>query len=399
MTMRISTANSYDASLDALVRRQTALTDMQEQLSTTKRVNHASDDPAAAGRAERALASEKRADASQRAVDASKTAMTLSESALGDASDLMQQIREAMVASGNASYSDAERASLANQIQGLRDQLLSVANRTDGSGTHLFGGQGSDQAPFVDTTSGVQFRGVGGKVDAASGEPLPLTVDGDNAWMRARSGNGVFETRATVNNGNGWIDNGRVTDPQAVTGSTYSIQFSSAGGATTYSILQDGNPTAVAGAAFVPGRAIEFDGQSVTISGTPANGDEFTLAPSQPDLSVFDVLDRTVADLRTTSRSSGQKAQDNAHNLGALDAVMGQIQAARSAAGETLNRIDGVTGRLDAVRLASQTERENAEGLDMVKAISEFQNKQTGYDAALKSYALVQKISLFNYIS
>ena len=78
---------------------------------------------------------------------------------------------------------------------------------------------------------------------------------------------------------------------------------------------------------------------------------------------------------------------------------MAQLSAARSRVGETLNRIESVTGRLDDSRLASQTERAGAEGLDMVKAISEFQNKQTGYDAALKSYAMVQKISLFNYVS
>lgn len=35
----------------------------------------------------------------------------------------------------------------------------------------------------------------------------------------------------------------------------------------------------------------------------------------------------------------------------------------------------------------------------MVEAISEFQNKQTGYDAALKSYAMVQKLSLFQYVN
>jgi flagellar hook-associated protein 3 FlgL len=397
--MRISTANAYDASVSALTRQQIELTNTQEQLSTHKRVNRASDDPAAAGRAERALASEQRTDAGQRAVDASETAMTLSESALGDAGDLLQQIREAMVASGNASYSDAERKSLAEQISGLRNQLLSVANRTDGSGTYLFGGQGADQAPFVDAAGGVQYRGIGGEAISASGEALPLTVDGQVTWMSARTGNGVFETDAPISNGNAWIDNGRVTDPQAITGSSYTLQFSNVGGTVTYSVLQDGNPTAIAGAPFTPGKAVEFDGMSLTITGTPANGDEFTTVPSTPDASVFDVLDKAIADLKTPLRSSGRIAQDNSTNLGAVDSVLGQLQSTRSRVGETLNRIDGATGRLDALKLASQTERQNAEGLDMVEAISNFQNKETGYDAALKSYALVQKISLFNYIS
>jgi flagellar hook-associated protein 3 FlgL len=35
----------------------------------------------------------------------------------------------------------------------------------------------------------------------------------------------------------------------------------------------------------------------------------------------------------------------------------------------------------------------------MIKGISDFQNQQVGYEAALKSYASVQKLSLFNFIS
>jgi len=34
-----------------------------------------------------------------------------------------------------------------------------------------------------------------------------------------------------------------------------------------------------------------------------------------------------------------------------------------------------------------------------VHAISDFQNQQTGYDAALKSYASVQRLSLFQYVN
>ena len=64
-----------------------------------------------------------------------------------------------------------------------------------------------------------------------------------------------------------------------------------------------------------------------------------------------------------------------------------------------LNRIDSEGARLDTQKLASTTERTNAEDLDMVHAISEFQNKQSGYDAALKSYSMVQRLSLFQYVN
>ena len=43
-------------------------------------------------------------------------------------------------------------------------------------------------------------------------------------------------------------------------------------------------------------------------------------------------------------------------------------------------------------------DKSRAEDIDMVKGIADFQNQQTGYQAALQSYAQVQKLSLFNYL-
>ena len=397
--MRISTSNSYDASLGQLVKRQEDLSAAQEQLTTGKRVNRASDDPAAAARAERALAGENRAVAGQRAVDASKNAMTLTESALGDATDLLQQVRETLIAAGNATYTDAERKGLADKIGELRKQLVAVANRADGAGTYLFGGQGSGQAPFLDAAGGVVYRGGSGEAAVASSEVLPITTNGDQIWMQSRSGNGVFDTNAVTATGTAWIDSGHVTNPSALTGSTYSIQFSVAAGVTTYSILQDGAPTAQVGMPFKPGQAIEIDGMAATIAGSPADLDEFTLTPSTSSQTVFDTLDKAIADLKTPLRSGTQIAQSNADNLANLDQVMATISGARTRVGETLNRIDGVTGRLDALKLSSKTARSDAEDLDMTSAISDFANQQTGYDASLKAYTMVQKLSLFNYLN
>jgi flagellar hook-associated protein 3 FlgL len=395
--MRISTANSYASTLDTLIKRQNDLNSAQEQMSTTKRVNRSSDDPSAAARAERALAAEMRTDANQRAVDASQTAMTLSEGALADAGELMQQAREVMVEAGNAAYTDEQRKVLADKLTGIRTQLMAVANRQDAAGNYLFAGQSADQMPFVDAPGGVQYQGSGGQNDAASGEALPLTVDGQQSWMRARSGNGVFVTGPSTSTGSGWIDSGRVTDPSALTGDDYSIQFSVAAGVTTYSVLQNG-AAVVSGAPYTSGQTIAIDGMSVIVKGAPADLDQFEITPSTPDSNIFGVLDSAIGDLRTISRTGSQIAQANSTHLAALDSVMGTTQSARSAVGETLTRIDSITGRLDSTRLAAQTDRDNAEGLDMVRAISDFKTKQTGYDAALQGYAMVQKLSLFNYL-
>ena len=394
---RIATSNAYDSALTNLMSRQDNLTSTQEQMTSGKRVVKASDDPASAARAERARALEDRTTSSQKAVDASNNAMTLTESALGDASELLQQARELMVSAGDASYSDAERASKASAIAAIRSQLLSVANRPDGQGGFVFSGQGSGGAPFVDQPGGVVFKGVGGSVNVATDEPLPLTLDGGSIWLSANTGNGVFVTKNTNSTG-AWIDSGSVTAPDQITGSTYDIQFSTAGGATTYSVLQDGNPIST-GNAYNSGQDIIVAGMSFAITGTPADGDDFRTTPSAKTLSVFDALDSAVARLSKPDQSGPDVQQAVQDSIRDIDQCTSSISSARAFAGTTLQRLDGVKGRLDATELSAQTDRSSAEDLDMVKALSSFNQQQTGYQAALQSYATIQKLSLFNYLN
>jgi flagellar hook-associated protein 3 FlgL len=308
--MRITAAQSFENSISNLQRRQQDLSGAQDRLTSGKRVAMASDDPVAAARAERALAQMVRNEADQRALEASRNVMQQAEAALGDAGELMQQARELIVNAGNGSFDDTNRTTLANALRGIRNQLLGVANRTDGAGTYLFGGQGTQAPPFVDNPSGVGYQGSGGQTTVPSGEPLPMSIDGRRAWLQAR-------------------------DPDTGT----------------------------------------------------------------DDLSVFTVLDRVIGELSTVGVAGDQVKQFVTEGMKDVDALTENLLGARAAAGEVLNRTDGIEGRIADSKLAAQTERSNAEDLDMVQAISDFQNKQSGYDAALKTYSMVQRLSLFQYLS
>ncbi len=407
--MRISSANTYDTTIDTLQRRQTDLSDLQTRLTSGKRVLKASDDPAAAARAERALAAEMRSETSQRSVEASKVIVSQTESALGDAGELLQQIRETLVSSGNASYTDRERSQLAASLKGMRQQLLSVANRSDGAGSYLFGGQGSSQPPFIEKPAGVQFSGTSGRLQTDTDTELPLSTDGAATWLSASTGNGVFVTSSALNSVSGseiagaTVDAGSVGDPSSlfpVPDTGYRIHFTSstAYDIESYPLASPGTTTVESSGAYQAGVAIDLHGMSVTVSGTPTTGDQFNIEPSTPTLSVFDSLDRVIADLQTPNRTSAQRLQSTADSLRDIDSSMATLNLARTAAGGTLNRIDNETGRLATQKLNAQTERSGAEDLDMVSAIAEFQNQQTGYEAALKSYSMVQKMSLFQYL-
>ena len=307
--MRITSANAFESSVSNLQRRQQALSQSQEQLTSGKRVLRPSDDPAAAAAAERALAAESRAKAQMRALDSSRSAMQLSESALGGAGELMQQARELLVSAGNGNHTDADRRVIAQALRGLRGDLLAVSNRSDGAGRYLFGGQGADSPPLLDSPGGVAYNGASGQLMGASGEASPLSIDGQAAWLQA-------------------------PDPA--------------------------NPGSL--------------------------------------LSVFDVLDRVVGELLTPGRTSAQVAQTISSGLGDFDATANNLAAWRARTGEALNRIDGIEQRLSQTKLDAQRDRSEAEDLDMLQAISDFQNRQTGYDAALKAYSTVQQMSLLQYL-
>jgi flagellar hook-associated protein 3 FlgL len=307
--MRISTLNAYDNSVAVLQKRQQGLSDSQLQLTSGKRVLRASDDPSAAARAEREMAAMSRADSRIRALNAGRESMQLTETALGDAVELSQQAREKLIAAGNGTYSDPERKIIAETLRDLRTQLLAVANRADGAGRSLFGGQGNTGEPLVDAPGGVTYQGTNGQLQAAAGEPMPLTTDGRAVWVQT-------------------------DDP-----------------------VNPGTPT-----------------------------------------SIFDALTIAINELSTPGRTPTQVATTVSEGISRLDATTVILSSWRSRAGDALNQADGIESRLSQAKLDAQTHRSDAEDLDMVAAISEFQSQQTGYSAALKTYATVQHMSLLDYL-
>lgn len=396
--MRIATSNHYDTALEQLFKRQSELAGQQEKLGSGLRVNRPSDDPSAAAQAERDRVRLSRIEVDQRALENQRSALATAESSLGEAGSLVQGVRELVIAAGNAAYSAKDRTSLANQMAGLRDQLFAVANRSDANGVPLFGGLGSSGAPFVDLPSGVQYQASGGQRSATT-TALPGAMDGQAIWMNIPSGNGTFEVGlAAGNTGTAWAGQGNVVAPAAVTGNNYSVSFSVVGATITYSIVNTTTATTVAVAQpYVDGGAIQFDGISIEVQGKPANGDVVTVAPSTPT-NIFKVLDDAVASI---DKAPGNNLLTQAVTLALeqLDSSLDRLHAARSQAGDWLNRADTITSNQADRTLELEADRSRAQDLDVAKGISDFNKFQTGYQAALQSYAQIQRLSLFNYIN
>ena len=398
MNMRMGSANLFDNTLTKLTKRQADLSELQDKLSAGKRVLHASDDPAAAAQAERALTRSTRVQTEQRALGLQRNAMATAESTLGDATGALQTLRDLVISAGNATMSPANRSSIAQQITTLRDQLFDYANKQDSNGIPLFGGLGSAGAPFTDAASGVVFNGIAGQ-RASTATSIPSLMDGQAVWMDVPTGNGVFTVGpGSTNTGTAWTDVGQVLNPAAMTGHNYSVSFQVVAGVTTYSVTDTTTSTTIATAQpYVDGKAINFDGLSFTAHGVPTNGDAVQIAPStRTDL--FKILDSAISSINNPTATPYALTQATTLALAQIDAGMSRIQSARGIAGDALNRADIIDQNQQAKSQQLAADRSRAEDMDMVQGISDFQNQQTGYDAALKTYAQVQRLSLFNYL-
>jgi flagellar hook-associated protein 3 FlgL len=410
---RLGSANAYDTALSNIMNRQSSLAGLQENLTSGKRVVRASDDPTGAAQAERAITRLARIETDQRALESQRNSIAQAESTLADVSDALQNFRELLVSAGNASYTAPERKAIATQLSGYRDQVFALANRKDTNGLPLFSALGSALAPFVGPQTLPQdytFAGQPGQV-ASNEVSIPYALDGDRAFMNLPARDGVYN--ATLTNvtapAHAIGTTGVVlTNPALVTGSSYSISITgvnTVAGTTTVTYDVAGAPTAVVGGvgltASYPSNSTAniavtaIPGLSVNITGSPVAGDSIALAPRP---SVFSVMDDAIRDIgnAVNGNAATQAVGQALHNV---DIGMSRISSARGQAGDLLNRADRISANQDKRSIQVEGDRSRAEDLDMVKGVSDFQNQQTGYQAALQSYAQVQKLSLFNYIS
>jgi len=402
--MRVATANAYDSTIELLAKRQADLAAQQERLATGKRVLKPSDDPVAATLAEAASNRLSRIQADMRSLASSRTSLQQAESALGESGNLLQRVRELLVTAGNGSFTQSEREDIARQLEGLREQLIGVANLRDNAGRTLFGGLGGAQTPFVDTygppASGVVFGGQRGQA-AAGDTSLPQALDGDAIWMRIPRGNGNFTLNLNPSNTGGINTSiGSVTDPSLLTGSEYEISFADVAGQMQFTVFDQTNGVPVlSDVPYAAGQTVQFDGLSFRMMGSPADGDRIDLRPATESTDIFRVVQDAIDALRYQGSNRGaNQLQEIGRVMSEVDAGMDRILLARGRAGEWLNRADSLQSLLAGRANDHEIEKSQLEDLDMIKGISDFQNKQVALEAALKSYAQVQRLSLFQYV-
>jgi flagellar hook-associated protein 3 FlgL len=120
--------------------------------------------------------------------------LSTADSTLSSVTTALQRAISLGVEGANGTLSDSDRAAIAGELQGIQNQLVSLAN-TAYQGRYVFAGTATGTPPYVvDNTSpsGVDYVGNAGvnQVSIGSGYKLPVNQPGSQLF--SASGNDVF---------------------------------------------------------------------------------------------------------------------------------------------------------------------------------------------------------------
>jgi flagellar hook-associated protein 3 FlgL len=430
----------FDAGVASINRQTASLLHLQQQVASNRRILAPSDDPVAAARAlEVTQASDVAAQFKQNQ-NYANSALGLEEVHLGSAGDILARVRELAVQAGNTSLAASDRKAIATELRARFEEVLGVANATDGTGNHIFAGFMSAATPFGGTVesilSGAEIGYAGDdgqrKLQLSPTRFLEVSDSGSEVFKRVRNGNGYFATGyAAGNTGTGVVDSGNITDPakwNALVARNFSINFSVDNAAvppvTYYDIVDtaSGNskltgfapvlpPTAATGQRvyqsgqpiILKNQGIEpaFDfGGSVLITGAPADNDGFSIAPSSSQ-SVFATLAHLIGALEApggTPAANAKLGSEIGFALTNLDQSTDNILRVRAQVGSRMNEIESLGKLNEDLDLQYQQTLSDLQDLDYARAISDLTRKQTDLQAAQQSFVKISQLSLFNYL-
>ncbi len=147
--MRISTQQQFLSSIDNMQRSQSNIADLQEQISTGKRLRNPSDDPVGAAqlvKLERELSQYNKYDDN---INVTKRRLEQEDSILDSINIATDRMRELTISAGSDTINDADRATIAQELDQLVEYVAGLMNTQDAQGEYLFAGNKGGEAPYV----------------------------------------------------------------------------------------------------------------------------------------------------------------------------------------------------------------------------------------------------------
>ena len=191
---------SGSASRSVLANLQGSLTRvqrLQEQLSSGKQVQRASDDPAGALQSLQDRSAMRRHSQYSRNADDGLGWLNAADGALQGVLSNVSRARDLVLQGGNGSLAQSDRNAIASEVDAIRDGLVQMAN-TEYLDRPIFGGTSTSTTAFVQVGATVTYQGNTQPVQrtAAPGVQVPVSSDGISVF--GADGSNLFDALGRI---------------------------------------------------------------------------------------------------------------------------------------------------------------------------------------------------------
>ncbi|MBR7920300.1 flagellar hook-associated protein FlgL [Burkholderia vietnamiensis] len=412
--MRISSAQFFQLNVSQMNDQQAQLSQLYQQIASGVSLQTPADNPV--GAAQAVQLSMTSATLSQYTANQSTALASLQaeDQTLQSVSTVLTGVQTLTVRAGDGSFADSDRAALATQLQGYRDQLMTLANTNDGAGTYLFAGVNNSSAPFTSSPNGaVSYVGDSGTRQVQIGDSSSVAQGDTGAavFMSVQSlGSVPVPAADAANTGTGRITAVTVTSPSAATnGHHFAITFGGTPAAPTYTVTDSSAkpPTTTPAQAYTAGASIALGGgMTVSVSGTPSAGDSFSVTPGPQatgGADIFSTLDSMIAALKTpvTGNPVAAAALSNAMMTGSIKVgnTMRNVTTIQASVGGREQEVKAMQAVTQTASLQTTSNLTDLTGTNMVTTISQYLQVQNALTGAQKAYVQLQNLSLFQYVN
>jgi len=341
--MRISTNQFHANSFSSINKHQNDILEVQERLSTGKRVNRSSDDPVATSQIHLLNKTTNTISQYEKNGLYAKSQLAFEETQIDSAVSITQRARELTIQMMNETYTPENRQATAVEIGELIEHLSNLMNASNSEGELIFAGS--------NVNAGKAF----------------VTDAPNSVAAGLQAGNQYFAYIGSANAG-------AATDERANFGARFvQIGFDSD---NHLSPNDEGDPSRV----------------RITDNGASVFGlSSATSLPAGVDASLINVLVQLKDNLDQGLQPPAEIGEDLLTSIKDMSVQLAKI-------GSRQNRIETQYDSGKSLTLTLEERRSTIEDQDVVEGITELTRSQTALQMAQQVFTRVQSMSLFDYL-
>ncbi len=426
--MKVSTKLFNEQQLRQFSSLNSDIQKLQDKISTGKNILVASDDPVGSVDISGYKSVKQQIEQYLKNTNTSNEKLSLVDTNLKNLNTIMSRANELLIQASNDVLGPSDREAIALEVDEMREEILSLSNQQDSSGSFLFAGYKTKTKPFQKNISGsIEYKGDSGIASLSISETMIIgtTLDGSSLFEKVKTNSGEFISMFSMLENISHSIRTASQSVQATKASTHAEIKITNNDYGTWSFDLTGN----GGTANI---SVELTGDDPADIITAINNANLGITASQSTSDSSKIkLDSTeegtieIKNLEIPNIVNAQQVPTSFLTFDAVDAsgnIIGQSQTLydndqlttsqldkiadsqvhianfRGKVGARLNVLKRQEENLNERNLAVTKDLSDLEDADLAKLVTDLKAQLTGLQASQQAFVKISELNLFDYI-